>query len=65
MHTYSTSGDKIKDAIRFLKIGIENNETTLLLLSRDIEPSYIIKLSRKYNLYLTSLISNHIFIKYI
>jgi hypothetical protein len=42
MHTYSTSDDKIKDAIRFLKIGIENNETTLLLLSRDIEPSYML-----------------------
>ena len=26
MHTYSTSDDKIKDAIRFLKIGIENKK---------------------------------------
>ncbi|MGE5634923.1 MAG: hypothetical protein ACM3VV_06790, partial [Deltaproteobacteria bacterium] len=41
LHTYSSADDKIKDAIKFLKIGLENNETTLLLLSRDIEPSYL------------------------
>ena len=41
MYTYSSTDDNIKDAIKFLKIGIENNETTLLLLSRDIEPSYL------------------------
>ena len=41
MYTYSSTDDSIKDAIKFLKIGIENNETTLLLLSRDIEPSYL------------------------
>ncbi|MDF2738326.1 MAG: hypothetical protein K0S93_2186, partial [Nitrososphaeraceae archaeon] len=39
MHTYSSADDKVNDAIRFLKIGIENNETTLLLLSRDIDLS--------------------------
>ena len=39
MHTYSSTEDSIKDAITFLKIGIENNETTLLLLSRDIDLS--------------------------
>ena len=38
MYTYSSTDDSIKDAIKFLKIGLENNETTLLLLSRDIEP---------------------------
>ena len=32
MNTYSSLDDKVKDAIKFLKIGIENNETTLLLL---------------------------------
>lgn len=40
MHTYSSADDKIKDAIKFLKVGLENNETTLLLLSRDIEYPY-------------------------
>jgi hypothetical protein len=39
MHTYSSADDSIKDAIKFLKIGLENNETTLLLLSRDIDLS--------------------------
>ena len=39
MHTYSSTDDSIKDASKFLKIGIENNETTLLLLSRDIDLS--------------------------
>lgn len=39
MHTYSSTDDSIKDAIKFLKIGLENNETTLLLLSRDIDLS--------------------------
>jgi hypothetical protein len=37
MNAYSSTDDKIKDAIKFLKKGIENNETTLLLLSRDID----------------------------
>ena len=37
MNTYSSIDDKVKDAIKFLKIGIKNNETTLLLLSRDID----------------------------
>jgi hypothetical protein len=41
MSTYSTTEDKIKDAIKFLKIGIENNEATLLLLSSDIRHSYL------------------------
>ena len=41
MHTYSSPHDKVKDAITFLKIGIENNEATLLLLSRDINYSYL------------------------
>ena len=36
MNTYSSLDNKVKDAIKFLKIGIKNNETTLLLLSRDI-----------------------------
>ena len=31
MHTYSSTDDSIKDAITFLKIGLEKNETTLLL----------------------------------
>jgi hypothetical protein len=43
MHTYSSSSsssdDSIKDAIKFLKIGIENNEITLLLLNKDIDLS--------------------------
>jgi hypothetical protein len=39
MHTYSFTDDSIKNAIKFLKIGLENNETTLLLLSRDIDLS--------------------------
>jgi hypothetical protein len=29
------------DAIKFLKIGIENNETTLILLDKNIQESYI------------------------
>ena len=41
IHTYSSPHDKVKDAIKFLKIGIENNEATLLLLSRDIDYSYM------------------------
>jgi hypothetical protein len=39
MYTYSSTDDKIKDAIEFLKIGIKNNETTLLLLDKDIQES--------------------------
>lgn len=39
MNTYSSLDNKIKDVIKFLKIGIKNNETTLLLLSRDIDLS--------------------------
>jgi hypothetical protein len=39
MNTYSSLDNKVKDAIKFLKIGIKNNETTLLLLSRDIDLS--------------------------
>ena len=39
--TYSSIDDKIKELIQFLKIGIENNETTLLLLSIDIQESYL------------------------
>jgi hypothetical protein len=42
MRTYSSADDKVNDAIRFLKIGIENNEATLLLLSRDIDYSYLL-----------------------
>ncbi|HEX2407710.1 MAG TPA: MEDS domain-containing protein, partial [Nitrososphaeraceae archaeon] len=42
MYIYSSVDDKVKDAIKFLKIGIENNEMTLLLLSREIEPSYML-----------------------
>jgi hypothetical protein len=42
MHTYSSADDKVNDAIRFLKIGIENNETTLLLLDKDIKESYLL-----------------------
>lgn len=34
IQTYSSMDDKIKDAIKFLKIGIENNETTILLLDK-------------------------------
>jgi MEDS: MEthanogen/methylotroph, DcmR Sensory domain len=41
IHTYSSPEDKIKDAIKFLKIGIENNETTLILLDKNIQESYI------------------------
>ncbi len=41
IHTYSSPEDKIKDAIQFLKIGIENNETTLILLDKNIQESYI------------------------
>jgi hypothetical protein len=37
MHTYSSTDDSIKDAINFLKIGIKNNETTLLLLDKNID----------------------------
>jgi uncharacterized membrane protein len=39
MQTYSSTEDKIKDAIKFLKIGIKNNETTLILLDKDIDLS--------------------------
>jgi hypothetical protein len=39
MQTYSSTEDKIKDAIKFLKIGIKNNETTLILLDNDIDLS--------------------------
>ncbi|HET8792149.1 MAG TPA: MEDS domain-containing protein [Nitrososphaeraceae archaeon] len=39
MHTYSTSEDKINDAIKFLRIGIKNNEATLILLDNDIDLS--------------------------
>lgn len=42
MHTYSFTDDSIKDAIKFLKIGLENNETTLLILSRVETLIYII-----------------------
>ena len=34
MNTYSFTDDKVKDVIKFLKIGIKNNETTLLLLDK-------------------------------
>jgi hypothetical protein len=37
MNAYSSTDDKIKDAIKFLKKGIENNETTtLLLIDKDL-----------------------------
>lgn len=39
MQTYSSTEDKIKDAIKFLKIGIKNNETTLILLDNGIDLS--------------------------
>lgn len=39
MHTYSSNDDKIKDAIKFLEIGIRNNEATLILLDNDINLS--------------------------
>lgn len=39
MHTYSSIEDKIKDAIKFLRIGIKNNEATLILLDTDIDLS--------------------------
>lgn len=39
--TYSSIDDKIKDAIKFLKIGIENNETTVILLDKNIQESYL------------------------
>ena len=41
MHTYSSTEDKIKDAIKFLKIGIENNQKTLILLDKNIQESYL------------------------
>ena len=37
MNTYSSLDYKIKDAIKFLKIGIKNNETTLLFLDKNID----------------------------
>ena len=40
MIAYSSNDDKIKDAIKFLKIGIKNNEATVITLSKDIEHSY-------------------------
>ena len=55
MHTYSSPHDKIKDAIRFLKIGIKNNETTLLLLSIDIEPSYLLSQIALYDIDISKL----------
>jgi hypothetical protein len=36
MNTYSSSDTKIKNAIKFLEIGIKNNESTLILLDNDI-----------------------------
>jgi hypothetical protein len=39
--SYSSIDDKINDAIKFLKIGIKNNEVTILALSKDIESSYL------------------------
>jgi hypothetical protein len=39
MHTYSSIEDKINDAIKFLRIGIKNNEATLILLDNDINLS--------------------------
>lgn len=39
--TYSSIDDKINDAIKFLKRGIKNNEVTILVLSNDIERSYL------------------------
>jgi hypothetical protein len=39
MHTYSSIEDKINDAIKFLRIGIKNNEATLILLDNDIDLS--------------------------
>ncbi|HET7644798.1 MAG TPA: hypothetical protein VFK40_14935 [Nitrososphaeraceae archaeon] len=43
MHTYSSSiEDKINDAIKFLRIGIKNNEATLILLDNDIDLSVLI-----------------------
>ncbi|MFB5600424.1 MAG: MEDS domain-containing protein [Nitrososphaeraceae archaeon] len=39
MYTYSSTEDQIKDIIKFLKIGIKNNEVTLLLLDKDIQES--------------------------
>jgi hypothetical protein len=41
MHTYSSPEDKIKDAIKFLKIGIKNNQKTLILLDKNIQESYL------------------------
>lgn len=41
MYTYSSTDEKINDAIKFLKIGIKNNETTLLLLDKNIQESYL------------------------
>ena len=39
IHGYPSTDDKIKDVIKFLKIGIENNEATLILLDKDIDLS--------------------------
>jgi hypothetical protein len=55
MHTYSSPEDKIKDVIKFLKIGIENNEVTLLLLSRDIDYSYLLSQITLYDIDISKL----------
>lgn len=55
MHTYSSPDDKIRDAIKFLKIGIENNETTLILLDKDIDLSDIKSQMALYGLDLNKL----------
>jgi hypothetical protein len=39
MHTYSSTDEKTQDAIKFLKIGIKNNEATLILLDKNIDLS--------------------------
>jgi hypothetical protein len=39
MHTYSSNDTKIKNGIKFLEIGIRNNESTLILLDNDIDLS--------------------------
>jgi hypothetical protein len=55
METYSYSDDKIKDAIKFLEIGIRNNEATLILLDNDINLSDFESLIALHNMDISKL----------
>jgi hypothetical protein len=58
MHTYSSIEDKINDAVTFLRIGIKNNEATLILLDKDIDLSMFKSHLALYNIDVDKLQNN-------